>query len=76
MYADFTDLTIASDDAYFQMPLPQGFGLPGAQTLVEPWLLMNWKRAFEYLYLAPTLTRRAGQGVGHGQPGGAAGGPR
>jgi enoyl-CoA hydratase len=56
MYADFTDLTIASDDAYFQMPLPQGFGLPGAQTLVEPWLLMNWKRAFEYLYLAPTLT--------------------
>ncbi len=56
MYADLTDLTIASDDAYFQMPLPQGFGLPGAQTLVEPWLFMNWKKAFEYLYLAPTLS--------------------
>jgi enoyl-CoA hydratase/carnithine racemase len=38
------------------MPLPQGFGLPGAQTLVEPWALMNWKRAYEYLYLSPTLS--------------------
>lgn len=56
MYAWFTDLTIASEDAYFQMPLPQGFGLPGAQTLVEPWALMSWKRAYEYLYLGRTLT--------------------
>ena len=56
VYGYLTDLTIASDDAYFQMPLPQGFGLPGAQTLIEPWVLMNWKRAFEYLYLAPTLS--------------------
>jgi enoyl-CoA hydratase len=38
------------------MPLPQGFGLPGAQTLIEPWTLMNFKRAYEYLYLAPTLS--------------------
>ena len=58
VYGYLTDLTIASDDAYFQMPLPQGFGLPGAQTLIEPWVLMNWKRAYEYLYLAPTLTAR------------------
>ena len=56
IYGYLTDLTIASDDAYFQMPLPQGFGLPGAQTLVEPWALMNWKRAYEYLYLSPTLS--------------------
>ncbi len=56
IYGYLTDLTIASDDAYFQMPLPQGFGLPGAQTLVEPWVLMNWKRAYEYLYLSPTLS--------------------
>ncbi|MGH3578117.1 MAG: enoyl-CoA hydratase-related protein, partial [Mycobacterium sp.] len=56
VYGYLTDLTIASDDAYFQMPLPQGFGLPGAQTLVEPWALMNWKRAYEYLYLSPTLS--------------------
>jgi enoyl-CoA hydratase/carnithine racemase len=56
IYSHMCDLTIASDDAYFQMPLPQGFGLPGAQTLVEPWMLMNWKRAYEYLYLSPTLS--------------------
>lgn len=56
IYSHMCDLTIASDDAYFQMPLAQGFGLPGAQTLVEPWMLMNWKRAYEYLYLAPTLS--------------------
>ncbi|HET6916115.1 MAG TPA: enoyl-CoA hydratase-related protein [Acidimicrobiales bacterium] len=56
VYAYLPDLTIASDDAYFQMPLPQGFGLPGAQTLMEPWAMMNWKRAFEYLYLGKTLS--------------------
>ena len=56
IYSHMCDLTIASDDAYFQMPLPQGFGLPGAQTLVEPWMLMNWKRAYESLYLSPTLS--------------------
>lgn len=56
VYAYLPDLTIASDDSYFQMPLPQGFGLPGAQTLMEPWAMMNWKRAFEYLYLGKTLS--------------------
>lgn len=55
VYASLTDLTVASEDAYFQMPLPQGFGLPGAQTMVEPWLFMSWKRTYEYLYLAPTF---------------------
>jgi enoyl-CoA hydratase len=61
VYGYLTDLTVASDDAYFQMPLPQGFGLPGAQTLVEPWALMNWKRAYEYLYLSPTLSAEQAQ---------------
>ena len=56
IYAYLTDLTVASDDAYFQMPLPQGFALPGAQTMVEPWIMQNWKKAAEYLYLAPTLS--------------------
>jgi enoyl-CoA hydratase len=56
VYGYLPDITVASDDAYFQMPLPQGFALPGAQTMMEPWLLMNWKRAAEYLYLAPTLS--------------------
>jgi enoyl-CoA hydratase/carnithine racemase len=55
VYGLLPDLTIASDDAYFQMPLPQGFGLPGAQTMIEPWVLMNFKRAAEYLFLAPTI---------------------
>jgi enoyl-CoA hydratase/carnithine racemase len=55
VYGLLTDLTVASDDAYFQMPLPQGFGLPGAQTMIEPWVLMNFKRAAEYLFLAPTI---------------------
>jgi len=55
VYGYLTDLTIASDDAYFQMPLPQGFGLPGAQTLMEPWVLMSWKKAYQYLYLGQTL---------------------
>jgi enoyl-CoA hydratase len=56
VYGYLTDLSIASDDAYFQMPLPQGFGLPGAQTMIEPWVMMNWKHAYEYLYLGKTLT--------------------
>lgn len=56
VYSYLTDLTVASDDAYFQMPLPQGFGLPGAQTMIEPWLFMNWKQTFEYLLLAPTFS--------------------
>lgn len=61
VYGYLTDLTIASEDAYFQMPLPQGFGLPGAQTMIEPWALGNWKRAYEYLYLAKTLTAAEAQ---------------
>jgi enoyl-CoA hydratase/carnithine racemase len=56
VYGLLTDLTVASEDAYFQMPLPQGFGLPGAQTMIEPWVLMNYKRAAEYLFLAPTIS--------------------
>jgi enoyl-CoA hydratase len=56
VYGLLTDLTVASDDAYFQMPLPQGFGLPGAQTMLEPWVLMNFKRTAEYLFLAPTIS--------------------
>jgi enoyl-CoA hydratase len=61
VYGYLTDLSIASDDAYFQMPLPQGFGLPGAQTMIEPWAMMNWKKAFQYLYLGVTLTASEAQ---------------
>jgi enoyl-CoA hydratase len=56
VYGYLCDVTVASDDAFFQMPLPQGFGLPGAQTIMEPWVLMNFKKAYEYLYLGKTLS--------------------
>jgi len=64
VYGLLTDLTIASDDAYFQMPLPQGFGLPGAQTMIEPWVFMNFKRAAEYLFLAPTIPAEQARELG------------
>jgi enoyl-CoA hydratase len=54
-FALLHDIVVASDDAYFQMPLPQGAGLPGAETMVEPWVFMNFHRAYEYLYLSQTL---------------------
>ena len=55
-WAYLPDITVASEDAYFQMPLVQGLGFPGGETMVEPWTFMNRKRAAEYLYTAQTLT--------------------
>ncbi|MFM2072695.1 MAG: hypothetical protein RLZZ623_2959, partial [Actinomycetota bacterium] len=55
-WAYLPDITIASEDAYFQMPLVQGLGFPGGETMVEPWTFMNRKRAAEYLYTARTLS--------------------
>jgi enoyl-CoA hydratase/carnithine racemase len=63
-WALLPDITIAADDAYFQMPLVQGLGFPGGETMIEPWLMMNWKRAYEYLYTAQTVT--AGEALGLG----------
>lgn len=54
-WAFLPDITVASDDAYFQMPLVQGLGFPGGETMVEPWSFMNRKRAALYLYTAQTL---------------------
>jgi len=54
-FALLHDLVIASDDAYFQMPLPQGLGFPGGETMIEPWVMMNFHHAYEYLYLSQTL---------------------
>lgn len=48
-----TDFCVASDDAYFQMPLAQSLGEPGGHTMIEPWLLMNWHRTMDWLLLAP-----------------------
>jgi enoyl-CoA hydratase len=55
-WALLPEITIASEDAWFQMPLVPGFGLPGAETAFEPWVFMNYKRAAEYLYTARKLT--------------------
>jgi enoyl-CoA hydratase len=63
-FALLHDIVIASEDAYFQMPLPQGAGLPGAETMVEPWVLMNFHRAYEYLYLSQTVDAREAHRLG------------
>ncbi|MFI5041449.1 MAG: enoyl-CoA hydratase-related protein [Acidimicrobiales bacterium] len=63
-WALLPDMTVASDDAYFQMPLVQGLGFPGGETMVEPWMFMNRKRAAEYLYTAQTLTAEEARQMG------------
>jgi enoyl-CoA hydratase len=40
VYGFLCDITVASDDAYFQMPLPQGFGRDGAAVLNRPHQLL------------------------------------
>ena len=55
-FALLNDVVVAADDAYFQMPLPQGMGFPGGETMIEPWVMMNFHRAYEYLYLSKTLS--------------------
>jgi enoyl-CoA hydratase len=55
-WALLTDLTVVSEDAYFQNPLVQAMGLPGAETMIEPWLFMNWKKTAEYLLTSQTLS--------------------
>ena len=55
-FALLPDIVVASEDAYFQMPLVQGLGFPGGETMIEPWLFMNFHRTYEYLYLAQTIT--------------------
>ena len=54
-FALLNDVVVASEDAYFQMPLAQGLGFPGGETMIEPWVMMNFHQAYEYLYLSQTL---------------------
>jgi enoyl-CoA hydratase len=63
-WALLPDITVASDDAFFQMPLVQGLGFPGGETMIEPWVFMNRKRAAEYLYTAQTLTAEEALSMG------------
>src|ERR1700722_12115726 len=39
-------------------------GLPGAETMVEPWVFMNFHRAYEYLYLSQTVDAREAHRLG------------
>ena len=55
-WALLPDLTVCSEDAWFQMPHAYLMGLPGAETTIEPWIFMNYKRAAEYLDLRRKLT--------------------
>ena len=59
-----TDMTVASDDAYFQFPVLQGMAMPTMETGIEPWLFMNWKRASEYMYTAQELTAEQAREMG------------
>ncbi|ASW98552.1 enoyl-CoA hydratase/isomerase family protein [Mycobacterium intracellulare] len=55
-WALLPEITVCSEDAWFQMPLVPGFGLPGCETMFEPWVFMNYKRAAEYLYTAQKIS--------------------
>ena len=55
-WAFLPDITVCSDDAYFQMPLPQAMGFPTGETMIEPWIFMNYKRAAEYLFQSKTIS--------------------
>jgi enoyl-CoA hydratase/carnithine racemase len=63
-FACLPDIAVAADDAYFQMPLVQGLGFPGGETMMEPWLFMNFHRAYEYLYTAQTIDAREAERLG------------
>jgi enoyl-CoA hydratase/carnithine racemase len=63
-FALLNDIVIASEDAYFQMPLPQGLGFPGGETMIEPWVMMNFHNAYEYLYLSKTVDAHEAQRLG------------
>jgi enoyl-CoA hydratase len=59
-----TDMTVASDDAYFQFPVLQGMAMPNMETGIEPWLFMNFKRAAEYMYTSQELSAHQAREMG------------
>ncbi|HZU47991.1 MAG TPA: enoyl-CoA hydratase-related protein, partial [Mycobacterium sp.] len=63
-YGLTTDIVIASDDAYFQYPPLQGFGMPSGECSIEPWVFMNWRRAAYYLYLAEIIDAQKALAIG------------
>ncbi|MDT5010057.1 MAG: enoyl-CoA hydratase [Mycobacterium sp.] len=63
-YGLTTDIVIASEDAYFQYPPLQGFGMPSGECSIEPWVFMNWRRAAYYLYLNEVIDAKKALDVG------------
>ncbi len=63
-FALLNDIVVAAEDAYFQMPLPQGLGFPGGETMIEPWVMMNFHQAYEYLYLSQTVDAHEARRLG------------
>ncbi|HEY4928455.1 MAG TPA: enoyl-CoA hydratase-related protein [Acidimicrobiales bacterium] len=59
-----TDMTVASEDAYFQFPVLQGMAMPTMETGIEPWLFMNFKRASEYMYTSQELSAQEAKDMG------------
>ncbi len=59
-----TDMTVASEDAYFQFPVLQGMAMPTMETGIEPWIFMNWKRASEYMYTGQELSAQEAKEMG------------
>jgi enoyl-CoA hydratase/carnithine racemase len=62
-WAMIPDITVCSEDAYFQMPLPQALGFPTGETMIEPWIF-GAKRAAEYLFQAKTLDAKTAEAWG------------
>ncbi|ARG59978.1 enoyl-CoA hydratase [Mycobacterium kansasii] len=63
-YGLTTDIVIAAEDAYFQSPPLQGFGMPSGECSIEPWVFMNWRRASYYLYLNEVIDAHKALAVG------------
>ena len=63
-YGLTTDIVIASEDAYFQYPPLQGFGMPSGECSIEPWVFMNWRRAAYYLYMSEIIDAKKALEVG------------
>ena len=63
-YGLTTDIVIAADDAYFQYPPLQGFGMPSGECSIEPWVFMNWRRAAYYLYMNEVIDAQKALSVG------------
>ena len=64
MWGLLTDMTVASEDAYFQFPVLQGMAMPTMETGIEPWLFMNFKRAAEYMYTSQELSAHQAREMG------------